>query len=112
GLQSFISALETDSPEVKREHDKERNEVRIMTVHASKGLEAPVVFLVDGASKAFNHSHLPKLRFIESGENASPAWLPGKGFSNTLTDADETRLKLSADEEYRRLLYVAMTRAA
>lgn len=112
GLQSFISVLETDSPEVKREQDKERNEVRIMTVHASKGLEAPVVFLVDGASKAFNHSHLPKLRFIEATENSFPVWLPGKGFSNTLTEADEARLKMSAEEEYRRLLYVAMTRAA
>ena len=112
GLQSFISVLETDSPEVKREQDKERGEVRIMTVHASKGLEAPVVFLVDGGSKAFNHSHLPRLRFVETEKARFPVWLPGKGFDNTLVAADEARLKLSAEEEYRRLLYVAMTRAA
>jgi ATP-dependent helicase/nuclease subunit A len=112
GLQSFISVLETDSPEVKREQDKERGEVRIMTVHASKGLEAPVVFLVDGGSKAFNHSHLPRLRFVETEKAKFPVWLPGKGFDNSLISADEARLKLSAEEEYRRLLYVAMTRAA
>ena len=53
GLQAFISTLELESPEVKREQDAGRNEVRIMTVHASKGLEAPVVFLVDSGSKAF-----------------------------------------------------------
>jgi ATP-dependent helicase/nuclease subunit A len=37
GLQSFISTLELEAPVVKREQDKGRNEVRIMTVHASKG---------------------------------------------------------------------------
>lgn len=112
GLQSFISVMETDAPEIKREQDKERGEVRIMTVHASKGLEAPVVFLVDGGSKAFIHSHLPKLRFIENGPAKLPIWLPGKGFDNALVSKDEDRLKLSAEQEYRRLLYVAMTRAA
>lgn len=112
GLQSFISVMETDAPEIKREQDKERGEVRIMTVHASKGLEAPVVFLVDGGSKAFIHSHLPKLRFIETNDASLPVWLPGKGFDNTLVTSDEDRLKLSAEQEYRRLLYVAMTRAA
>lgn len=97
---------------MKREQDKDRGEVRIMTVHASKGLEAPVVFVVDGGSKAFNHSHVPKLRFIEAGEDAFPVWLPGSGFSNHLIRSDEERLKTAAEDEYRRLLYVAMTRAA
>jgi len=112
GLQAFLSVLETDSPEVKREQDKDRGEVRIMTVHASKGLEAPVVFVVDGGSKAFNHSHVPKLRFVEADGDAFPVWLPGSGFSNHLIRADEERLKTAAEDEYRRLLYVAMTRAA
>lgn len=112
GLQAFLSVLETDSPEVKREQDKDRGEVRIMTVHASKGLEAPVVFVVDGGSKAFNHSHLPSLRFIENTDDAFPVWLPGSSFSNSLVEADKDRLKDAAEEEYRRLLYVAMTRAA
>ncbi len=112
GLQSFISVMETDAPEIKREQDKERGEVRIMTVHASKGLEAPVVFLVDGGSKAFIHSHLPKLRFVETTNASLPIWLPGKGFDNALVSKDEDRLKLLAEQEYRRLLYVAMTRAA
>ncbi len=112
GLQAFLSVLETDSPEVKREQDKDRGEVRIMTVHASKGLEAPVVFVVDGGSKAFNHSHVPKLRFVEAQEDAFPVWLPGSSFSNQLIRADEDRLKTAAEDEYRRLLYVAMTRAA
>ena len=114
GLQSFVSALELESPEVKREQDKERNEVRIMTVHASKGLEAPVVFLVDGGSKAFNHTHLSKFRMTETnaGEAPAPVWIPVKALGNSLTAADTERVKRLAEEEYRRLLYVAMTRAA
>ncbi|MBB3544044.1 MULTISPECIES: double-strand break repair helicase AddA [unclassified Rhizobium] len=114
GLQSFISTLEIEAPEVKREQDKGRNEVRIMTVHASKGLEAPIVFLVDGGSKAFIHSHMPKLRLLEQehGEPPMPAWVPLGDLSNSLTQIDAARLQSLAEQEYRRLLYVAMTRAA
>ncbi len=114
GLQSFISTLEMEAPVVKREQDKERNEVRIMTVHASKGLEAPVVFLVDGGSKAFNSNHLAKLRLLEANEDQPPVpiWFPTKGLGNSLTDADAQLRKSQTEEEYRRLLYVAMTRAA
>lgn len=114
GLQSFISTLELEAPEVKREQDKGRNEVRIMTVHASKGLEAPIVFLVDGGSKAFTHTHMPKLRLLEQrkDEPPMPVWVPLSDLGNSLTQADATRIQLLAEEEYRRLLYVAMTRAA
>ncbi|KQV20265.1 ATP-dependent DNA helicase [Rhizobium sp. Root1203] len=114
GLQSFISTLELEAPEVKREQDKGRNEVRIMTVHASKGLEAPIVFLVDGGSKAFTHTHMPKLRLLEQrkDEPPMPVWVPLGDLGNSLTQADATRIQLLAEEEYRRLLYVAMTRAA
>jgi ATP-dependent helicase/nuclease subunit A len=114
GLQSFISTLELEAPEVKREQDKGRNEVRIMTVHASKGLEAPIVFLVDGGSKAFTHTHMPKLRLIERGAEAPsmPVWVPVGDLANSMTQADAARIQQLAEEEYRRLLYVAMTRAA
>ena len=114
GLQSFISTLEMEAPEVKREQDKGRNEVRIMTVHASKGLEAPIVFLVDGGSKAFTHTHMPKLRLLEQrkDEPPMPVWVPLGDLGNSLTQGDAARIQLLAEEEYRRLLYVAMTRAA
>lgn len=112
GLQAFISTLELESPEVKREQDGGRNEVRIMTVHASKGLEAPVVFLVDSGSKAFISSHVPKFRLLRTGNGEVPAWVPGKTISNSLTTADDERIRTATEEEYRRLLYVGMTRAA
>jgi ATP-dependent helicase/nuclease subunit A len=114
GLQSFVSTLELEAPVVKREQDKGRNEVRIMTVHASKGLEAPIVFLVDGGSKSFTHTHLPKLRLLESatGDVPVPVWVPVSALANSLTQADANRIQGQAEEEYRRLLYVGMTRAA
>lgn len=112
GLQAFISTLELESPEVKREQDGGRNEVRIMTAHASKGLEAPVVFLVDSGSKAFISSHVPKFRLLRIGHEEVPAWVPGKRIGNSLTAADDERIRTATEEEYRRLLYVGMTRAA
>ncbi|TCR90249.1 double-strand break repair helicase AddA [Rhizobium sp. BK376] len=114
GLQSFVSTLELEAPVVKREQDKGRNEVRIMTVHASKGLEAPIVFLVDGGGKAFTHTHLPKLRLIDTndGRESIPVWVPVSALANSLTQADAARIQSLAEEEYRRLLYVGMTRAA
>ncbi|MGE7370495.1 double-strand break repair helicase AddA [Neorhizobium sp. NPDC001467] len=112
GLQSFVSTLEMESPVIKREQDSGRSEVRIMTVHASKGLEAPIVFLVDSGSKAFVHSHVSKLRMLRVSDADIPAWLPSKTLTNGFSDADEERLRISTEEEYRRLLYVGMTRAA
>ncbi|MDX3928448.1 MAG: double-strand break repair helicase AddA [Shinella sp.] len=114
GLQAFVSTLELEAPTVKREQDQGRNEVRIMTVHAAKGLEAPIVFLVDGGGKPFSHSHMPQLRFLEISGSADrlPAWMPAKALSNALTEADALSVRAAAEEEYRRLLYVAMTRAA
>jgi ATP-dependent helicase/nuclease subunit A len=114
GLQAFVSTLELEAPTVKREQDKARGEIRIMTVHAAKGLEAPVVFLVDGGAKPFSPSHMPHLRFLSAPGLAGglPAWLPLKDLGNDLSTADAERIKAGAEEEYRRLLYVAMTRAA
>jgi ATP-dependent helicase/nuclease subunit A len=114
GLTSFIATLEKDSPEIKREQDKGRQEVRIMTVHASKGLEAPVVFLVDGGSKPFDKSLLPKLRLKPGSEDQPdiPFWVPVKDVQSRISTDDDVRLGRAAEEEYRRLLYVGLTRAS
>lgn len=117
GLQAFISTLESEAPTVKREQDKERDEVRVMTVHAAKGLEAPVVFLVDGGGTAFVRQQVSDLRFLERQQAdrslvSVPVWRAPGAASNSLIAADNERLKRLAEEEYRRLLYVGMTRAA
>ena len=46
-LQGFLAWLRAADTEVKRDMEISRDEVRVMTVHGAKGLEAPVVFLVD-----------------------------------------------------------------
>ena len=50
-MESLLATLETSAPEIKREMDQNRAELRIMTAHAAKGLEAPVVFLVDALGR-------------------------------------------------------------
>ncbi len=49
-LQGFVDWLGKAEPEIKRDMDQGRNEVRVMTVHGAKGLEAPIVFLPDTCS--------------------------------------------------------------
>ncbi|GHC74589.1 double-strand break repair helicase AddA [Limoniibacter endophyticus] len=115
GLDAFLQTLQSAAPEIKREMDQTRNEVRIMTAHASKGLEAPVVFLVDSGSAPFSNQHLPKLLPFSSqtglwrGEGF--LWNVGKIVSNDFSGQLSERIKQAAREEYNRLLYVGMTRA-
>ena len=115
GLDSFLSTLENAGPEVKREMDQTRDEVRIMTVHASKGLEAPVVFLVDGGTRAFSDQHLPRLMPFESSgrhwRGRGYLWRSDAEVANAVSRGAAEKARELADDEYRRLLYVAMTRA-
>ncbi|MCW4115127.1 double-strand break repair helicase AddA [Aurantimonas sp. MSK8Z-1] len=118
GLDAFLATLEATPPELKREMEHGRSEVRIMTVHASKGLEAPVVFLVDPGSAPFSHSHAARLVTWEDmpglvpGQAPAILWRVGKDTENAVLARLKELEKARAEEEYRRLLYVGMTRAA
>ena len=46
-LQGFVAWMRTASADVKRDMEIARDEVRVMTVHGAKGLEAPIVILAD-----------------------------------------------------------------
>lgn len=114
GLESLLATLDGSAPEIKREMDQSRDEIRIMTVHAAKGLEAPVVFLVDPGSAAASHSHLPTLMpfpLKQSPHLTGYLWRAGKDLANGRSRQFEQAAKDKAEEEYRRLLYVGMTRA-
>ncbi|MCK5933181.1 MAG: double-strand break repair helicase AddA [Fulvimarina manganoxydans] len=119
GLDGFLADLEAAPPEIKREMEQGRREVRIMTAHASKGLEAPVVFLVDPGSAPFSHTHGARLMrwdgmagTLYPGQAPGFLWRASKDVETAvLTGLRESERRL-AEEEYRRLLYVGMTRAA
>ncbi|GAA5104473.1 double-strand break repair helicase AddA [Bartonella jaculi] len=116
GLQAFLETLSASEPEIKREFDQNHEEVRIMTVHAAKGLEAAVVFLVDPGSAIWHSQHAPHLLKIplsdqQLGDQQAFIWRPNAEFNTKPSDKALSRLKERAEEEYRRLLYVGMTRA-
>ncbi|RCL02276.1 MAG: ATP-dependent helicase/nuclease subunit A [Candidatus Tokpelaia sp. JSC189] len=111
GLQTFLEILATANPEIKRELDQNRDEIRIMTVHAAKGLEAAVVFLVDPGSCIWNSQHQPKLLPIRHNNNKILIWEPTVELESQQGREVIKILKKKAEQEYRRLLYVGMTRA-
>jgi len=113
GLETFITELTNAEPEIKREVELERDEVRVLTVHSSKGLEAKAVFLVDHCGPAWTEKHRPPLLEIDTDKGASAyLWLANSGQHVTATRNSVKRVGEAAEAEYRRLLYVGMTRAA
>jgi len=113
GLREFIAMLERAPPEIKRDVDTRRDEIRVITVHSAKGLEAPVVFLVDPGSPATHPSHRPTVLQVGEDAGARPfLWRKKNSDSAGLIDAEIDKWQQAQDGEYRRLLYVAMTRAA
>ncbi|HYM01846.1 MAG TPA: double-strand break repair helicase AddA [Stellaceae bacterium] len=105
-LQGFLHWLTVGDVEVKRDLDQRgRDEVRILTVHGAKGLQAPIVFLPDTLQVP---TQTPRLIWTESG---LPLWRAHKGCTASAADTALASALTRRDEEYRRLLYVALTRA-
>ncbi|MEM7688378.1 MAG: double-strand break repair helicase AddA [Pseudomonadota bacterium] len=116
-LAGFIEWFDAGSAELKRDPDDAGGQVRVMTVHGSKGLQAPIVILADAtgrpgeggalelADKTAGSGHggaegkLVPLPSLAKDEKVGP-----------ISDASE-RASAADMEEHWRLLYVAMTRA-
>ncbi|MBV8890122.1 MAG: double-strand break repair helicase AddA [Alphaproteobacteria bacterium] len=106
-LQGFLRWLVVRNTEVKRDFaERQRDEVRILTVHGAKGLEAPVVFLPDTMQ-------LPdqQLRVLWSERDRLPLWCPRAEFRAPAYMAERAAWQRRQMQEYRRLLYVGLTRA-
>lgn len=104
-LTGFLTWMETDDLEVKRQIDSASNQIRVMTVHGSKGLESPIVILPEcGKREVRNQDEIIRMQDIpvwKMSANAQPATM-----SQRLDD-----IKTAQREESLRLLYVALTRA-
>lgn len=109
-LQGFLHWVDAGEAQVKREMAEGRDEVRVMTVHGSKGLEAEIVFLPDTCSVP-GGQHDPRLFEVQE-PGGSLILFPGrKANDDAIVATAREQLRASAMKEYRRLLYVAMTRA-
>lgn len=112
-LQGFLRYLRRAEAEVKRDLETESPLVRVMTVHGVKGLEAPVVVLAD--TTALPHpTKEPRVVPLRAETDDEPVllWTASKEESSSFSLASKEQAREARLEEYRRLLYVALTRAA
>ena len=109
-LQGFLHWLRRSGAEVKREAEAAGNQVRVMTVHGAKGLQAPLVVIPDTTAippddGAILWAEDPQTRI------AVPLFSPRKEFRCIAAQRIRDRLTDRRMEEHNRLLYVALTRA-
>jgi ATP-dependent helicase/nuclease subunit A len=105
-MQAFLHWLRADSTELIRDPDRPRDEVRVLTCHGAKGLEAPIVFIADAT---FMPNTRDRLLWTEP--HGLPLWrMAGNLQDPSSTAADQVALQ-AQQQEHRRLLYVALTRA-
>jgi ATP-dependent helicase/nuclease subunit A len=108
-LETFIAAMAASEIEIKREPELAgvgEGEVRVMTVHGAKGLEAPIVILPDTTTRATVQSG-PLLQTADGGF----LWAPRKGDDCPESAVAREAREQASEQESSRLLYVALTRA-
>ena len=110
-LQGFLAFMATRADTIKRDMEKPEGRIRVMTVHGAKGLEAPIVFLVDTCSVPA----APKGKWLFGERVGSGAPVPLLRVKKDERDTVTGRLAQEEEEgqrkEYQRQLYVATTRA-
>ncbi|MCA3555958.1 double-strand break repair helicase AddA [Aestuariivirga sp.] len=110
-LAGFVNWFEAGEIEIKRNMEQGVGEVRVMTVHGAKGLEAPIVILPDTTGN--EHGKSDSLLMLEGGVGhaRAPLWVVPKLGLSKAVKAVKTLQKDVTAAEHCRLLYVAMTRA-
>ncbi|MBA4163325.1 MAG: double-strand break repair helicase AddA [Erythrobacter sp.] len=112
-LAGFIQWFDASSGELKRDPGGASDQVRVMTVHGSKGLEAPIVILADATGKPGQGGDLTLEEISVTDARARTVPLPvftKEERIGPIESAAEAS-KIAELQEHWRLLYVAMTRA-
>ena len=111
-LAGFLNWFTATATEIRREMDKGSGEVRLMTVHGAKGLEANIVILPDAATLPGERGG-NGLVAIPDGEPGAglPLWVLSHLILSPAIDRWKEAARHLALRERNRLLYVAMTRA-
>lgn len=109
-LRGFLKALSRPGGGIKRQTEDFADCVRIMTVHGAKGLQAPIVFLPD-TLRGPSSRRTSRLLWPDRTGAPTPLWTPRGELAPKPYRAAFDILRARDDEEYRRLLYVALTRA-
>ncbi|MCB2063895.1 MAG: PD-(D/E)XK nuclease family protein, partial [Novosphingobium sp.] len=111
-LVGFLNWFDAGEGELKREADNAEGLVRVMTVHGSKGLQAPIVILADATGDP-GASRNRGLAMPDPRDERRLVPLPSlRGEERVGAIADHYDKERAAEmEEHWRLLYVAMTRA-
>ncbi|MBB3994151.1 ATP-dependent helicase/nuclease subunit A [Sulfitobacter undariae] len=104
-LTGFLEWMQADDLEIKRQIDSASDQIRVMTVHGAKGLEAPIVIMPDTGTKK------NEIRDEIITLDGVPIWKPNSGDMTQAIAAQIDTLKEAQTQEGLRLLYVAMTRA-
>jgi ATP-dependent helicase/nuclease subunit A len=112
-LDRFLAWFSRGTVDVQRDPGRAGNEVRVMTVHGAKGLEAPVVILADATADPARLGRTPMTLEMEiSGKGVAPLLRPKKDERCPPFEAMIAAEEKRDLEEHWRLLYVALTRAA
>ncbi|MEO1107361.1 MAG: double-strand break repair helicase AddA [Pseudomonadota bacterium] len=104
-LTGFLVWMQTDDLEIKRQMSGVGNMIRVMTVHGSKGLEAPIVILPDTGKR-----QAPRDAEIMVADG-TPLWKVSTDTSPKLISRAREEARSREENERLRLLYVALTRA-
>ena len=109
-LAKFLSMVQSLDLSIKRDLEAVQNAVRVMTVHAAKGLEAKIVFLPDTCG-APSGKHDPNLFALNSKDRSLLIWSRGKESDPQQVLMAREAYRMAERAEHQRLLYVALTRA-
>ncbi|KTE08240.1 double-strand break repair helicase AddA [Sphingopyxis sp. H115] len=108
-LLGFLNRIDASTADIKRQTEGRSDVVRVMTVHGSKGLQAPIVILAD----ATDDPQSKRMSFDLSLRqwDKLPAFPLGRDERHgPVAEAHDAKQRAELEEHWR-LLYVAMTRA-